>query len=59
MKFLQIIRMVLWSFLGIRKRSGLESDIKSVHPVQVILVALVLVAIFVRILLFFVNLAVR
>ena len=59
MKFLQIIRMVLWSFLGIRKRSGLESDIKSVHPAQVILVALVLVAIFVRILLFFVNLAVH
>lgn len=59
MNLLQIIRMVLWSFLGIRKRSGLESDIESVHPVQVILVALVLVAIFVRILLFFVNLAVR
>jgi hypothetical protein len=59
MKILQLIRMVLWSFLGIRKRSGLESDIKSVHPLQLILVAVVVVAIFVRILLFFVSMAVR
>ncbi|MGZ3160078.1 MAG: DUF2970 domain-containing protein [Burkholderiaceae bacterium] len=60
MKLLQIVRMVLWSFLGIRKRSGLESDLKSsIHPVQVIVTAIVLVAIFIGILLFFVSMAVH
>ncbi|PUA19308.1 DUF2970 domain-containing protein [Glaciimonas sp. PCH181] len=57
MKFFQIIKMVLWSFFGIRKRSGLESDLKSVHPVQLIAVALVVVTIFINILLFFVKMA--
>jgi Protein of unknown function (DUF2970) len=59
MKLLQIIRMVLWSFLGIRKRAGLESDIQSPNPVAVVAVAIVLAAVFVGILLFFVNMAVR
>jgi hypothetical protein len=60
MKTLQIIRMVLWSFLGIRKRSGHEVDEKSlVHPFQVIVTAMVLVAIFIRILLFFVSIAIH
>ena len=60
MKFFQIIRMVLWSFLGIRKRSGHDVDLKSaVHPVQVIVTAIVLVAIFIRILLFVVTMAVH
>lgn len=32
MRFLKAIRAVLWSFLGIRKRAGLEDDIQSLSP---------------------------
>lgn len=59
MTFFQMIKMNLWSFLGIRKRSGLESDLKSVHPVQVIAMALVMVTLFIGILLLLVNIAVH
>lgn len=47
MSFLQTIRAVLWSFIGIRKRSGLEDDLGKLNPFAVIAVALVLVALFV------------
>jgi hypothetical protein len=58
MKLFQLIRMVLWSFFGVRKRSGLESDLKSVNPLQVIVVAIFLATIFVGILLAAVNSAI-
>ncbi|MGH8807907.1 MAG: DUF2970 domain-containing protein, partial [Noviherbaspirillum sp.] len=31
MKLFQLIRTVLWSFFGIRKRSGLEADVQSLN----------------------------
>jgi hypothetical protein len=47
MKFLSTIKAVLWSFIGIRKRSGFEEDLGKLNPFAVIAVALVLVALFV------------
>ena len=44
MSMLRTVRAVAWSFLGIRKRSGLEDDMQRLNPLQVILVALVAVA---------------
>ena len=41
---LRAFRAVAWSFLGIRKRRGLEQDMQQLNPLQVILVALVVVA---------------
>ena len=47
MRFLQSVKTVAWSFLGIRKRSGFEEDLGRVHPLHVIGVALVAVVLFV------------
>ncbi len=47
MSFLRTIKAVLWSFVGIRKRSGYEEDLGKLNPFAVIAVALVLVALFV------------
>lgn len=41
------IRTVLWSFIGIRKRSGYEEDLAKANPFAIIAVALVAVAVFV------------
>ena len=47
MNFLRTVKAVLWSFIGIRKRSGYEEDLGKLNPFAVIAVALVLVALFV------------
>ena len=48
MNFVQTVKAVLWSFIGIRKRSELEQDMGGrLNPFAVIAVALVLVALFV------------
>jgi hypothetical protein len=47
MNVLRTVKAVLWSFLGIRKRSGYEEDLGKLNPFAVIAVALVLVAMFV------------
>ncbi|RYF36450.1 MAG: DUF2970 domain-containing protein [Comamonadaceae bacterium] len=44
---LRTARAVAWSFLGIRRRSGLEEDMKQLNPLHVIAVALVGVGILV------------
>jgi hypothetical protein len=43
----QVFRAVLWSFIGIRKRSGYEDDVAKIKPVQVIVAGLVVAAVFV------------
>jgi hypothetical protein len=45
--FLQVVGAVLWSFLGIRKRNAMASDVAKIRPQHVIVVGLVLAAIFV------------
>ncbi len=47
MSALRTLKAVLWSFIGIRKRSGYEEDLGKLNPFAVIAVALVLVALFV------------
>ena len=47
MSGLRAVKAVLWSFIGIRKRSGYEDDLGKLNPFAVIAVALVLVALFV------------
>ena len=44
---LQVFRAVLWSFIGIRKKSGYEDDVARIRPVQVIVAGLVVAAVFV------------
>lgn len=44
---LQVFRAVLWSFIGIRKKSGYEDDVARIKPVQVIVAGLVVAAVFV------------
>jgi hypothetical protein len=47
MSVLRTVKTVLWSFIGIRNRSGYEEDLGKANPFQVIAVALVVVACFV------------
>jgi hypothetical protein len=48
MNFVQTVKTVLWSFIGIRKRSEMEEDLGGrVNPFAVIAVAFVVVALFV------------
>ncbi|HEY4370717.1 MAG TPA: DUF2970 domain-containing protein [Burkholderiales bacterium] len=43
----QVIRAVLWSFIGIRKKSGYEDDVAKIKPVQVIVAGILMAALFV------------
>lgn len=47
MSFLRTVKTVLWSFVGIRKRSGFEEDLGKANPFHIIAVALVAVGLFV------------
>ena len=49
------MRMVAWSFLGIRKDSGLEDDMARVNPFHVIVVGIAAAALFVVGLVILVN----
>lgn len=44
---LQVIRAVLWSFIGIRKGSGYADDVAKIKPVQAIIAGLIVAAAFV------------
>ena len=46
MSFLRTVKTVLWSFVGIRKRSGFEEDLGKANPFHIIAVALVAVGLF-------------
>jgi hypothetical protein len=45
--WLRAVKAVGWSFLGIRKNSEYQEDLKRLNPVHIIAVALVAVALFV------------
>ena len=47
MSLLRTVKTVLWSFIGIRKKSGYEEDLGKANPFAIIAVALVAVAVFV------------
>lgn len=44
MPLLQLIKMVLWGFFGVRKRAALEHDAVTAKPAQVIAVAILMAA---------------
>ena len=44
---LQTLRAVAWSFLGIRRASGLEDDVQNLNPVHVVIGGIFGAAVFV------------
>lgn len=56
--WLRTVQAVLWSFLGIRKASEFEKDIKNLNPIVVLAAGIVIVMIFVLSLIVIVNLVV-
>ncbi|SDC41511.1 Protein of unknown function [Cupriavidus sp. YR651] len=48
--FMQTVRAVLWSFVGLRKGSEHETDMARLNPVHVIIAGLIAAAVFVAIL---------
>lgn len=44
---LQVLRAVLWSFIGIRKGSGYEDDVAKISPKQAIVAGIFGAAVFV------------
>ena len=59
MSLLRTMKTVLWSFVGIRKKSGFDEDLGKANPFHVIAVALVAVALFVAGLIALVNWVVK
>lgn len=44
---LQVARAVMWSFIGIRKSAGYESDVARITPVQAIVAGIIGAGLFV------------
>jgi hypothetical protein len=53
--FLQTIKAVAWSFLGIRRSAGLEQDLQKLNPVHVIVAGILGAVLFVTALVFLVR----
>ena len=53
--FLRSVKLVAWSFLGIRSKSGFQQDLAKVNPVHVVFVGLVSVLLLVAALIGLVN----
>ncbi|WP_338847162.1 DUF2970 domain-containing protein [Massilia sp. W12] len=53
--FLATVRAVLWSFIGIRKKSGYEQDAEQLNPLHVIIAGVLGAVIFIVTLLFIVS----
>jgi len=53
--FWQTVRLVAWSFFGVRRRTDQEQDLRRVKPQHVIVAGLVGAALFVGLLLLLVN----
>ncbi len=45
--FLQTVRAVAWSFLGIRKSAGYQQDVQKLNPVHVLVAGVIGAALFV------------
>lgn len=56
--WLRTVQAVLWSFLGVRKRSEYETDINSLNPIAIVAVGFAMAMLFVAILMVLVNLIV-
>ena len=47
LSFVQTVKAVAWSFLGIRKRAGYETDVQQLNPVHVIVAGIIGAIIFI------------
>lgn len=56
---LAVFKAVAWSFLGIRRKSGYESDASSLTPGQVIVAGLIAAALFVAVLVIVVRIVIK
>ena len=57
--FVQVVKAVAWSFFGVRKRADLEADAANLHPVHLIIAAIVGAVLFIGVLLLIVHAVVR
>ena len=54
-----VAKAVFWSFLGIRRKSALESDVVNLKPVQVIVAGIIGAALFVTTILLVVRYVIK
>lgn len=52
---LRVLRIVFWSFFGVRRRADNQADLASITPVQVIIAGIIGAAIFVTTLILLVR----
>ena len=55
LSFLQTVKAVAWSFVGLRKRAGYERDVQKLNPVHVILAGIIGAVLFILALTLAVN----
>ena len=53
--FMQSMKAVMWGFLGVRKKSGLQEDVASLSFVHIIIAGVVVALIFMAVLLLIVK----
>jgi hypothetical protein len=53
--FLQVVKAVAWSFLGVRRRADLESDAANLNPVHLIIAGIIGAVLFIVVLLLIVH----
>jgi hypothetical protein len=58
MSFGATVKAVLWSFFGVRKKSGFEEDAQNLNPLHVIIVGVIAAVLFVFALLTLVKIVV-
>ena len=58
MSFGATVKAVLWSFFGVRKKSGYDEDTQKLNPVHVIIAGIIAAALFVMGLLMVVKIVV-
>ncbi len=59
MKILRTFKAVAWSFVGLRSNQEFERDTQQLNPIHVVIAGFAGVAIFIGVLLLFVNWAVK
>ena len=59
MKIMRTFKAVAWSFVGLRSSKEFERDTQQLNPIHVVIAGFAGVAIFIGVLLFFVNWAVK
>ncbi len=53
--FGQLMKAVMWSFFGVRKRRDLEADALHLNPLHVVLAAVISMAVFIGVLMLVVH----